>query len=213
VKLNRYKPWMDAHLAAGMTQRHHAVLLRFRLLCWDIAIIRPDGRLRAARKCPNCPGVEDEFHVMFECSHYADISVKHFDAEGQLFCDVRVGRLRPTSGQSSRLSNWQSSCCMCCVCTCRGAVQMAKPLPPADTAPAAAGRTAKGRGLGFRVSPSVALACKGPLNARLATGVGLSFFPVKVAEFLLHVLRLRGRMEQEEEEEVVKEFTDSEPDE
>jgi hypothetical protein len=37
--------------------------------------------------------------------------------------------------------------------------------------------------------------------------------PVKVAEFLLHVLRLRGRMEQEEEEEVVMEFTDSEPDE
>jgi hypothetical protein len=36
--------------------------------------------------------------------------------------------------------------------------------------------------------------------------------PVKVAEFLLHVLRLRGRMEQEEEE-VVMEFTDSEPDE
>jgi hypothetical protein len=32
------------------------------------------------------------------------------------------------------------------------------------------------------------------------------------AEFLLHVLRLRGRMEQEEEE-VVMEFTDSEPDE
>jgi hypothetical protein len=26
------------------------------------------------------------------------------------------------------------------------------------------------------VTPSVALACKGPLNARLATGVGLSFF-------------------------------------
>ncbi len=39
--------------------------------------------------------------------------------------------------------------------------------------------------------------------------------PVKVAEFLLHVLRLRGRMEQEEEEVVVvvMEFTDSEPDE
>jgi hypothetical protein len=37
--------------------------------------------------------------------------------------------------------------------------------------------------------------------------------PVKVAEFLLHVLRLRGRMEQEEEAEVVMEFTDSEPDE
>jgi hypothetical protein len=37
--------------------------------------------------------------------------------------------------------------------------------------------------------------------------------PVKVAEFLLHVLRLRGRMEEEEEEEVVMEFTDSEPDE
>ena len=36
--------------------------------------------------------------------------------------------------------------------------------------------------------------------------------PVKVAEFLLHVLRLRGRMEEEEEEEVVMEFTDSEPD-
>ncbi len=34
--------------------------------------------------------------------------------------------------------------------------------------------------------------------------------PVQVAEFLLHVLRLRGRME---EEEVVMEFTDSEPDE
>jgi hypothetical protein len=33
-----------------------------------------------------------------------------------------------------------------------------------------------------------------------------------LAEFLLHVLRLRGRME-EEEEEVVMEFTDSEPDE
>jgi hypothetical protein len=30
--------------------------------------------------------------------------------------------------------------------------------------------------LGFRVSPSVALASRGPLNARLATGVGLSFF-------------------------------------
>ncbi len=37
---------------------------------------------------------------------------------------------------------------------------------------------------------------------------------VTVAEFLLHVLRLRGYMEQEEEEEeVVMEFTDSEPDE
>jgi hypothetical protein len=51
---------------------------------------------------------------------------------------------------------------------------MAIPLPPADTALAAAGRTAKGRVWGFLVSPSVALACKGPLNARLATGVGLS---------------------------------------
>ncbi len=66
MKLNHYKHWMGlptkgqghAHLAAGMTQRRHAVLLRFRLLCWDFAINRPDGRLRAARKCPNCPGVE-----------------------------------------------------------------------------------------------------------------------------------------------------------
>jgi hypothetical protein len=33
--------------------------------------------------------------------------------------------------------------------------------------------------------------------------------PVKVAEFLLHVLRLRGRME-EAGEEVVMEFTESE---
>ncbi len=139
MKLNRYKHWMDlpakgqghAHLAAGMTQRHHAVLLRFRLLCWDTAINRPDGRLRAARKCPNCPCVEDEFHVMFECPHYADIKAKHFDTEGQLFCDVSEAKLPP----------------------------------------------------------------------------------VKVAAFLLHVLRPRGRMEQEEEEEVVMEFTDSEPDE
>ena len=148
VKLNRYKHWMGlpakgqahAHLAAGMTQRHHAVLLRFRLLCWDIAINRPDGRLRATRKCPNCPGVEDELHVMFECPHYADIKAKHFDTEGQLFCDVSEGR-------AAAADIWSK-------------------LPP-----------------------------------------------VKVAEFLLHVLRLRGRMEEEEEEEVVMEFTDSEPDE
>jgi hypothetical protein len=149
VKLNRYMHWMGlpakgqghAHLAAGMTQRHHAVLLRFRLLCWSIAIKRPDGRLRAARKYANCPGVEDEFHVMFECSHYADIKAKHFDTEGPLFCDVSEGR-------AAAADIWPK-------------------LPP-----------------------------------------------VKVAEFLLHVLRLRGRMEQEEEEEeVVMEFTDSEPDE
>jgi hypothetical protein len=59
----------------------------------DLAINRPDRRLRADRKCPNCPGVEDEFHVLFECSHSADLKAKHFDDEqGQLFCDVSEGR-------------------------------------------------------------------------------------------------------------------------
>jgi hypothetical protein len=125
-----------AHLAAGMTQRHHALLLRFRLLCWDIAINRPNGRLRADRECPNCRCMEDEFHVMFECSHYADIKAQHFDTEGQLFCDV-------SGGGAAAADIWPK-------------------LPP-----------------------------------------------VKVAEFLLHVLRLRGRMETTEEE-VVMEFTDSE---
>jgi hypothetical protein len=46
----------------------------------------------------------------------------------------------------------------------------------AGTALAVAGLTAKGEGIGFVLSPSVALACKGPLHARLATGAGLSFF-------------------------------------
>jgi hypothetical protein len=61
--------------------------------------------------------------------------------------------------------------------------QLGRTLSLAGTARALAeaGRTAKlkGEGSGFRVSPSVALACKGPLNARLATGVGLSFFPAR----------------------------------
>ncbi len=97
-------------------------------------------RLRATRKCPNCPGVEDEFHVMFECSHYADIKAKHFDTEGQLFCDVNAG--------------WAA-----------------------------------------------------------AADIWSKLAPVKVAEFLMDVLRLRGRMEEEDEAEVVMVFTDSEPDE
>jgi hypothetical protein len=101
VKLNRYKHWMGlpakgqahAHLATGMTPRHHTVLLRFRLLCWDIAINRPNGQPRAERKCPNCSRVEDEFHVMFECFKYADLKAKHFnDEQGQLLCDVSEGR-------------------------------------------------------------------------------------------------------------------------
>ena len=54
------------------------MLLRFRLLCWDIAINRPGGQLRAERKGPNCSRVEDEFHVLFECFKYADLKAKHF---------------------------------------------------------------------------------------------------------------------------------------
>jgi hypothetical protein len=138
VNLNRYMHWMGlpakglahAHLAAGMTQRHHTVLLRFRLLCWDLAINRPDRRRRAARKCPNCPDVEDKHHVMFECSHYADIKAKHFDTECQLFCDVSAVR-------AAAADIWPK-------------------LPP-----------------------------------------------VAVAEFLLHVLRVRGRMEEADEAEAV----------
>ena len=106
VKLNRYKHWMGlpeggkahAHLAAGMTQRHHTVLLRFRLLCWGIAINRPGGQPRAERLCPNCSCMEDEYHVLFECSHYADLKAKHFDNEqGQLFCDVSARRAAAAS--------------------------------------------------------------------------------------------------------------------
>ncbi len=55
------------------------------------------------RKYANCPGVEDEFHVMFECSHYADIKATHFDTGGQLFCDVSIaGR----GGSARRTTHW-----------------------------------------------------------------------------------------------------------
>jgi hypothetical protein len=123
-----------------MTQRHHTALLRFRLLCWDNAINRPDNRPRADREFHKCRCVEDEFHVMFECSHYADIKALHFvDEKGQLLCDVSEGR-------AAAADIWPQ-------------------LPP-----------------------------------------------VAVAEFLLHVLRLRGRME-EADEAVVMDLEDSEPDE
>lgn len=106
VKLCRYRHWMGlpeegqahAHLAAGTTRQHHIVFLRFRLLCWSIAINRPGGLPRAERRCPNCSHVEDEFHVLFECSHYADLKPKYFDDEQiQRFCDVSEGRAAAAS--------------------------------------------------------------------------------------------------------------------
>jgi hypothetical protein len=57
-----------------------------------------------------------------------------------------------------------------------GGMPLTRPRVPTRRPPA---RSSLGQGTWPlpSLSPSVALACKGPLNARLATGVGLSFFP------------------------------------
>ncbi len=76
--------------------------------------------LRAVRKCPNCPGVEDEFHAMFECSHYADIKAKHFDTEGQLYCNVSAGRAA-AADIWSKLPHVEGTEFLCTCSVCAGA--------------------------------------------------------------------------------------------
>jgi hypothetical protein len=74
----------------------------------------------------------------------------------------------------------------CAACRVRAPPGMRASGPPRDcgTAPRRShGLTTR---LERRPKASVALACKGPLNARLATGVGLSFFLSFAAPRLLH---------------------------
>lgn len=91
VKMCRYTQWMGVpqldgavstgrleHMATYVTHKHLLALIRFRLGCWDIEVNRPmEGqryRARGERVCRFCgSGVEDERHVLLECSKYASL--------------------------------------------------------------------------------------------------------------------------------------------
>lgn len=88
VKAHRYARWMGlpftqgeescwlAHADVVMRPKLHQTLMRFRLLCWDLEVNRPQGRDRACRTCRICgdaQAVEDELHVLCECPAYESI--------------------------------------------------------------------------------------------------------------------------------------------
>ena len=65
----------------GVAASHHKLLMRFRLGCWKIAVVlgRHNNTPRERRLCEHCGSnqVEDERHVVFECSLYGDIRNNH----------------------------------------------------------------------------------------------------------------------------------------
>ena len=92
VKMCRYRQWMgyDAnrgskrgvgHVAIYIPRRHHVALMRFRLGCWDLEANRSvsggSHRPRQQRVCRMCSSgaVEDEQHVLLECTAYAELRV------------------------------------------------------------------------------------------------------------------------------------------
>jgi exonuclease III len=85
IKMCRHVRWMGAttHLKGYIPPKEHVSLLRFRLCVWALEVNRPGGRPRADRWCRVCGdrhAVEDEKHVLMECSAYEDLRSELFGA-------------------------------------------------------------------------------------------------------------------------------------
>jgi hypothetical protein len=88
VKSDAYVTWVGmpvgkphVHVNQVIPRTMHATLMRFRIGCWSILEVNKDRsmgrgrRTRADRICTKCAAhtVEDELHVLLECSFYDDI--------------------------------------------------------------------------------------------------------------------------------------------
>ena len=101
VKMCRYVQWMGlpqadamidherlAHMRDFVAYKHLFALIRFRLGCWDIEANRPvhngTRRARSMRWCRVCGDskVEDEKHVLLECSAYDHLRAVYGIAAG-----------------------------------------------------------------------------------------------------------------------------------
>mgnify|MGYP001809915718 CR=1 FL=1 len=91
VKACRYVRWMGGcsdpeaewslptHASVYIPQPHHQCLMRFRLGCWALNAGRATDLPRSARVCKLCSMevVEDELHVVLECTAYASVRAQH----------------------------------------------------------------------------------------------------------------------------------------
>ncbi|MFY7872612.1 MAG: RNA-directed DNA polymerase [Limnohabitans sp.] len=80
VKMCRYAHWMGdpVHLPTYMSHTLRKSLMRFRMCVTALEVNRPQGRSRSERTCKVCNGgqVEDEQHVLLECTAYTNIRTR-----------------------------------------------------------------------------------------------------------------------------------------
>ncbi len=70
------EPCWLVHADVVMRRGLHQTLMRFRLMCWDLEVNRPQGRKRSCHTCRICgdeQDEEDELHVLCECPAYESI--------------------------------------------------------------------------------------------------------------------------------------------
>lgn len=80
VKMCRFMHWMgdSAHLPTYMSHTLRKALMRFRMCVTALEVNRPKGRGRGERTCKLCNSaqVEDEQHVLLDCTAYTTIRAR-----------------------------------------------------------------------------------------------------------------------------------------